>query len=122
MKKPIILVIILFAFIELNAQWIKQTSGIFHDLYSVYFTDPSTGWAVGAYGTIIKTTNGGNNWSVPYFNQGSAGAPYKFVLNDFTNLRDDELSLLIKLKYDKYIEYCKHGEMCVLCNKPKVDN
>ena len=28
-----------------------------------------------------------------------------FVLNDFTNLRDDELSLLIKLKYDKYIEY-----------------
>ena len=42
-----------------------------------------------------------------------------FVLNDFTNLRDDELSLLIKLKYDKYIEYCKH---CVLCNKPKVDN
>ena len=45
-----------------------------------------------------------------------------FVLNDFTNLRDDELSLLIKLKYVKYIEYCKHGEMCVLCNKPKVDN
>ena len=45
-----------------------------------------------------------------------------FVLNDFINLMDDELSLLIKLKYDKYIEYCKHGEMCVLCNKPKVDN
>ena len=45
-----------------------------------------------------------------------------FVLNDFTNLRDDELSLLIKLKYDKYIEYCNHAEMCVLCNKPKVDN
>ena len=37
-----------------------------------------------------------------------------FVLNDFTNLRDDELCLLIKLKYDKYIEYCKHGEMCVV--------
>ena len=45
-----------------------------------------------------------------------------FVLNDFTNLRDAELRLLIKLKYDKYIEYCKHGEMCVLCNKPKVNN
>ena len=45
-----------------------------------------------------------------------------FVLNDFTNLRDDEQSLLIKLKYDKYIEYYKPGEMCVLCNKPKVDN
>ena len=45
-----------------------------------------------------------------------------FVLNDFTNLKDDELSLLIKLKYDKHIEYCKYGEMCALCNKPKVDN
>ena len=44
-----------------------------------------------------------------------------FVLNDFTNLRDDELSLLIKLKYDKYIEYCKHGKS-VFCNKSKVDN
>ena len=49
-------------------------------------------------------------------------AKIEFVLNDFTNLRNDELSLLNKLKYDKYIEYCKHGEMCVLCNKPKVDN
>ena len=28
-----------------------------------------------------------------------------FVLNDFTKLRDDELSLLIKLKYDKYIVF-----------------
>jgi len=46
---------------------------------------------------------------------------FVLILNDFTNLRDEELSLLIKLKYDKYIEYCKHGEMCVLCNKPKVD-
>ena len=26
-----------------------------------------------------------------------------FVFNDFANLRDDELSLLIKLKYDKYM-------------------
>ena len=49
-------------------------------------------------------------------------AKISFVLNDLTNLRDDELCLLIKLKYYKYIEYFKHGEMCVLCNKPKVDN
>ena len=42
-----------------------------------------------------------------------------FVLNDFTNLRDDELSLLIKLKYDKYIEYCKHGEMCFCATSQK---
>jgi hypothetical protein len=26
---------------------------------SVYFTDPQTGWTVGYYGNILKTTNGG---------------------------------------------------------------
>ena len=44
-----------------------------------------------------------------------------FVLNDFTNLRDDELSLLIKLKYDKYIEYCKYGEMCATSQKLAIN-
>ena len=57
--------------------------------------------------------------SMPILNH---DAKIGFVLNDFTNIRYNKLSLLIKLKYDKYIEYCKHGEMCVLCNKPKVDN
>ncbi len=28
-------------------------------MYSIFFTDVNTGWAVGAFGTIIKTTNGG---------------------------------------------------------------
>ncbi|MDH3268545.1 MAG: YCF48-related protein, partial [Ignavibacteria bacterium] len=31
-------------------------------LYSVYFTDANTGFAVGESGKIIKTTNGGMNW------------------------------------------------------------
>ena len=35
-----------------------------------------------------------------------------FVLNDFTNLRDDELSLLIKLKYDKYIVLYTWRNVC----------
>ena len=43
--------------------------------------------------------------SIPKLNH---DAKIGFVLNDFTNTRDDELSLLIKLKYDKYIVYCKH--------------
>jgi hypothetical protein len=37
--------------------------GIFFSTpYSIYFTDSNTGWVVGSYGTIIKTTNGGTNW------------------------------------------------------------
>jgi hypothetical protein len=31
-------------------------------LYSVYFIDSNTGWAVGSYGTILKATDGGENW------------------------------------------------------------
>lgn len=33
-----------------------------HWLASIYFTDASTGYAVGDSGTILKTTNGGTNW------------------------------------------------------------
>jgi len=31
-------------------------------LSSIYFIDSNTGWAVGDDETIIKTTNGGNDW------------------------------------------------------------
>ena len=36
--------------------WFLQGSGIANYLQSVYFTDNQTGWAVGYYGTILKTT------------------------------------------------------------------
>jgi len=35
-------------------------------LYSVYFTDSITGYAVSDGGIIIKTTNGGTNWIIQY--------------------------------------------------------
>jgi photosystem II stability/assembly factor-like uncharacterized protein len=37
-----------------------------NDLYDVSFIDSLHGWAIGDYCTIIKTTDGGNNWSVIY--------------------------------------------------------
>ncbi|MCW8813865.1 MAG: YCF48-related protein [Ignavibacteriaceae bacterium] len=33
-----------------------------HNLESVYFINELTGWAAGGYGTIIKTTDGGETW------------------------------------------------------------
>ena len=33
------------------------------DLYSVYFTNITTGYATGLYGTIIKTVDGGTTWT-----------------------------------------------------------
>ncbi len=44
--------------------WITQTSPTSDNLYSVYFPGTSTGFAVGSYGTIINTTNGGTNWTL----------------------------------------------------------
>ena len=35
-----------------------------NDLCSVCFINGVTGWAVGGAGTILKTTNGGNNWTL----------------------------------------------------------
>jgi photosystem II stability/assembly factor-like uncharacterized protein len=42
--------------------WYQQNSGTLSDLYSVFFVDASTGYAVGD-SAILKTTNGGSNWS-----------------------------------------------------------
>jgi len=33
------------------------------NLWSVYFVNELTGWAVGGYGTILRTTDGGTTWT-----------------------------------------------------------
>ncbi len=40
------------------------------DLYSLFFIDDDYGWAVGYNGSIIHTTNGGENWVVQESNVG----------------------------------------------------
>ena len=42
--------------------WIEQTSGTTYNLHSVHFADENIGWAVGDNGTILRTTNGGEEW------------------------------------------------------------
>ena len=41
------------------AGWNYENSGTWNWLSSVAFTDAQHGWAVGASGTIVATTNGG---------------------------------------------------------------
>ena len=45
-----------------TAQWIQQTSGTEKLLATVYFLNENTGWTAGMDGTILKTTNAGENW------------------------------------------------------------
>lgn len=50
-----------------GAIWIKQNSGSSHKsnahLFDVHFVDSNIGWAVGNYGMVLKTTDGGINWT-----------------------------------------------------------
>lgn len=65
MKRFSLLITILFLVEYGSAQWVKQTTSFtFYTLFSVYFTDPDTGYAVGYYntGAILKTPDGGNTW------------------------------------------------------------
>ena len=45
-------------------RWWTQTSGVNSSLQSVYFVNNNTGWAVGQYYTILKTTNAGVDWLI----------------------------------------------------------
>ena len=43
--------------------WLQQASGTAADLYGLEFLDTEHGWASGAGGTILRTTDGGATWS-----------------------------------------------------------
>ena len=45
------------------AQWYQQSSGAINNFYGVSFSDFNNGTVVGENGTIIRTTNGGPNWT-----------------------------------------------------------
>ncbi|MCX7611947.1 MAG: YCF48-related protein, partial [Ignavibacterium sp.] len=65
--KTFLLIVITSVFLirEVYSQWFWQNPlPQSNPLYSVKFIDANTGWAVGELGTIIKTTDGGINWTV----------------------------------------------------------
>jgi photosystem II stability/assembly factor-like uncharacterized protein len=61
-KKLSIIVLCLAFFQNVNAEWKKQNSKTLAWLHSIHFADRNNGWIVGSNGTILKTTDGGENW------------------------------------------------------------
>ncbi len=49
-------------------QWTEMPIGTSSHLYDVNFVAKDLGWVVGSEGTILKTTNGGNSWSIQQSN------------------------------------------------------
>ena len=69
MKKIVCLLsIVIFLQSNLNPQsgWVAQNSGINQNLFAVHFFNQKIGWAVGDEGTIIKTSNSGNDWAIQF--------------------------------------------------------
>ena len=62
--KKLLIIFLLVLFNNLKSEWIFQNSQTANNLSDVYFIDVYNGIVVGERGTIIKTTNGGINWSV----------------------------------------------------------
>lgn len=59
--------------------WIQTSS---YQMANLYFFDSTIGWACGASGKVLKTTNGGNNWTV--FNCGINSILSVYFLNQDT--------------------------------------
>ncbi|MDP3582630.1 MAG: YCF48-related protein, partial [Ignavibacteria bacterium] len=63
MKTRLTLLLTICFTMLLNAQWTWQNplpQG--NSLSSIHFADANLGWILGGGGTILKTTNGGENW------------------------------------------------------------
>lgn len=46
-----------------EGDWMAVESGVKADLFAITFPTPATGWAVGAGGTVLRTTDGGMTWN-----------------------------------------------------------
>lgn len=65
MKQILFIAVGIIAVLQGYSQaWIKQQSNTTSNLLSVYFIDPDNGFAAGHNGTMLKTSDGGDNWTV----------------------------------------------------------
>lgn len=50
-----------------NNWFLQNPTPTINDLDAVFFLEPNVGWAAGRLGTIVKTTDGGENWVSLYY-------------------------------------------------------
>lgn len=72
MKRLILIITILINTCIANAQWIKiESVPTDYSLWNIKFPSKNIGFAVGALGTIVKTTDGGDTWKLIHNNKAS---------------------------------------------------
>ncbi len=62
--KRMLVVFVLFAVIQISAQWTEQNSGLTTALNSVFVLNNNYAFACGEAGKVISTSNGGDTWNV----------------------------------------------------------
>src|SRR3990172_8710387 len=92
-KKIIILLFLFFCFMKSEAQWVMQNPKLGADYKSIYFISPDIGYLAGN-GTILKTINGGNNWSQVYSTNKTIFSIY--FVNDYTGYASGEEGTILK--------------------------
>jgi len=77
-----------------NFNIVSQTAGSTNNLYGVTFFDLAVGWAVGDYGTLMMTKDGGNSWQRYTVTDVSTGTMITKALYSvaFYNLNDGVIS------------------------------
>ena len=58
--------------------WNRQNTGDYNNFYSTFFTSNGTGWLIGGYGNIFKTTTGGEPIGIVNNNE---GIPHQFQIS-----------------------------------------
>ncbi|MGB6046432.1 MAG: YCF48-related protein [Flavobacteriales bacterium] len=75
--KPLLTLLFHCATFGMHAQWTQRASGTTEALWAVQFPEPSTGFAVGYYGTVIRSGDAGLSWAVlPFPNPGDLRSVY----------------------------------------------
>jgi hypothetical protein len=71
---------IVFKTTDGGISWINKPSITTNWLFSFYFIDSNTGWAVGSGGTILKTINSGEPSRIREISNSSSRIPNHFIL------------------------------------------
>jgi photosystem II stability/assembly factor-like uncharacterized protein len=98
MKKIIALILVLTCSQISNAQWVTQTCTVNNNyIFSIYFTSPNVGYAVGD-NLLIKTNDGGANWLniTPPTNYWMTKIVFTDANTGYISARDANIGLILK--------------------------
>lgn len=82
MKTILFILVLLITITGYSQNWQSVTSGTTDEIIDLYFQNETIGFAVAGQGKILKTTNGGENWSQIYENNGLYQSQSIVVLNN----------------------------------------